>query len=462
MFIERVQKNIIENNMIKRGETIAVAVSGGVDSTVLLFVLNALRDELGFNVAAVNVEHGIRGKESLSDSEFVRGFCEDNGIKFFGFSADIPSLAIKEGTSYEECARNKRYEIFEELLKSGKCDKVALAHHADDQAETIFMRIMRGTGIRGLSGMSYVRDGAFIRPLLDIKKSDIMLFASKNKIPYVTDGSNFEDAYTRNYIRNTIFPLLSERFDVTDALLRLSENAFGAVEYLDKCVDGLGIIYEKNAVKAPLKVFDEPILLNMTVIKCFKHLGVFKDIERRHVEELKKLSGVDNGGRLDMPFGIAAVKEYGYITFYIKEKDCAKTRELGFFDVLKVGECVFGEYKLELREYSNYESISDIKNFHIKKNKDGYAALVMDADRIPERAVRRTMKSGDEFKKFGGGTKKLCDYFTDIKIQKRLRTALPLIASENKILAVAGKEISDDVKIDKETKRRLICLLTML
>ncbi|MDR3263709.1 MAG: tRNA lysidine(34) synthetase TilS [Clostridiales bacterium] len=452
-FLERVKSNIITKQLIKPAETVAAAVSGGQDSMALLFALSALKDDIGFELIAVNVEHGIRGEESLKDSLFVRNFCAKRGIELHEFSFDIPTEAKYQSISVEECARNKRYEAFAELLNASKCQKIALAHHAGDQAETIFMRILRGTGVAGLSGMRDIRDGEYIRPLLDISRGDIESFISDNNIPYVTDTSNADNEYTRNFIRNEVFPLIATRFKgFENALLRLGKNAGEMQFYIEKQSKSHGIELRGSTAKVPEQVLAESVSAKAAIDICFGYLGVLRDVENRHSDEIKKLLIAANGASLDMPFGITAVREYGYITFYRADSGAGYRREsVKIADILSTGG-IYGDGNTEISLKTFDVSALENGFFDAVNGSKGLKKLYADIDKISDGAVLRYPESGDVFKKLGGGTKKLCDYFTDSKTEKRLRNGIPVIAYGNNILAVTGREISDTVKIDETTK----------
>ncbi|MDR2046373.1 MAG: tRNA lysidine(34) synthetase TilS [Clostridiales bacterium] len=489
MFLERLKEEIVSKKLFDADTTVAAAVSGGVDSMSLLFALKRLDGELGLNVAAVNVEHGIRGARSVADSGFVREYCERAGVEFYGFSFDVPALAKAEGISVEECARNKRREAFKSLCDGGVCAKIALAHHAGDQAETVFMRIMRGTGVRGLSGMQSERDGVFARPFLIFDRAEIENFAAENRIPHIEDESNGDAAYTRNFIRNEVFPFLAERFPgYGKALMRLRDSAEAINGYIDARIDAAGLIIGADATTLPERLFSEPALLNAALYRCFATFGVYRDIEKRHIDELHKLIRGQNGRGIDLPFGITAAREYGGVTLYKKRicgslsaslSEALKKRTLSFSG----GEIEFGETEIadegfrgdildiprrENPIYSANDSAENTRtnggNIPRRENaarggenaeKKRAKTLFLDADKIPEDALVRLPENGDKFRKFGGGSKKLCDYFTDIKIERRLRGETPVIASGSDVLAVLGAEISDGVKITEKTRRIL-------
>ena len=204
---------IKEKNMIKPGEVIGVAVSGGVDSMSLLHFLHQNSEALDCQVVAITVDHMLRGDNSVGDALFVKNWCKENGIMCYKYSTDAGKLSAEKNIGIEQAAREARYSVFDNLLKENVVDKIALAHHISDQAETIFMHILRGAGLNGASGMEYVRDNVYIRPFLKTNKDDIIRYASRNYIEYVEDETNAESTYNRNFLRNVIFPQLKKRWE---------------------------------------------------------------------------------------------------------------------------------------------------------------------------------------------------------------------------------------------------------
>ncbi len=183
------------------------------------------------SICAVNVEHGIRGDESLRDSEFVKRLCQNWDIPLYSYSVDAIGFAKSNGYTLEQAGRILRYQIFDSLIEDGKCDLIALAHHLDDQVETVLMRILRGTGIRGLIGMKKA-NGSYIRPLLDYDRESIDAYVKDNGLEYVEDATNEDTAYTRNYLRKEIAQLKLRYPNLAQAVQRLSASAAEADEYI--------------------------------------------------------------------------------------------------------------------------------------------------------------------------------------------------------------------------------------
>lgn len=412
--------------LLSSGDKVAVAVSGGKDSIALLKWFSNSAQNFGAEFFAVNIEHGIRGESSVSDSAFVADYCNKNNIPLISFKVDSLKTAEEKGITVEQAARELRYECFKSLIESGKCNKVATAHHKDDNAETVLMRIFRGTGIRGLKGITELRDGVYIRPLLAVTKKDIAEFISKNNLPFVEDETNADSKYRRNYIRNEILPVIKKQYpEVADSILRLSRNAAEIEDFLDSIIPDIQI----SDKVASFKITDKrPLVIKRQALKCFRALDIFADIEERHLALLVDLAKAVNGTKLDMPYNVTAFKEYDYLSFEIKSQ--TENKEI---KITLPFEGTINGYKVK------------IKKFDGKLDK---GELVFSALKLPEDAVLRSRREGDIFTKFGGGTKTLGDYLTDKKIPLRLRGNLPVIASNGVILAVCGVEISDKIKAE--------------
>ncbi len=407
-----------------------MAVSGGRDSMSLLHFLSNNAASLGIKVIALNVEHGIRGESSIADTEFVKAYCEKTGIPLLTYSVNALEKANAEKLSVEQAARILRYECFNDALTSNKCDKIATAHHQDDNVETVLFNLFRGTGLKGLSGIKKIREDKIIRPFLDIDGAQISEYADKHGVPFVTDETNLSDDYTRNYIRHNITPKIKEIFpELNKSIARLSKIAERDDEYLtEQACQKLEHINGRVELSFPCP----PALLGRAIIIALKKLGVTKDWEKAHIDDVTKLAELNNGAKISLPKGITAIKEYDKIVLY-KESNKA------------------------LDEISFSVSTFDIANKtvvikRVEKNaielKKGFYA---DLDKIPSTAVLRARRQGDTFTKFGGGTKSLGDYFTDLKIPLRERDEQILIADGNQVLAIIGVAVSQKIKVDDNT-----------
>jgi len=417
--------------MINKGETIAVALSGGADSMALIHYLSSISNDFGFKVIAINVEHGIRGEDSISDSLFVKDYCDKNDIPLLFYSVDAPKKAKDDKLSIEQAARLLRYECFYRAISEKKCDKVATAHHQSDNAESILFNLFRGTGLKGLCGIKGNFDGLIIRPFLSISKDEINEYVSKNQIPFVQDKTNLDDQYTRNYIRLNILPKIKEIFpDIDKNLYRLGEILSLEDDFLDQTAKSALVKDDEFAFSISLDV--HPAIFSRAVILALKNLGVEKDWEKQHVDSALSLIDLKNGSKATLLNGVVAIREYDRIVLYLDGKK--DQNDMPF----TIGNFVFFDktYSIVLANNS-----VDLKS-----------GLFADLDKIPKTAVIRTKKDGDKFTKFGGGTKLLSDYFTDKKIPLRIRDNLPVLADGNQILVIFGVAVSENVKVDEQTK----------
>ena len=194
---------MFSKNLFNKKEVVAVAISGGADSVCLLHLLHTNAKALDITVKAINVEHGIRGESSLQDSQFVKDFCALINVELKSYTVNAPSFAKQKGYSLEQAARVLRYECFDNALIEGFCDKIATAHHAGDNAETVLFNILRGSALSGVCGISEsAYNGKIIRPILKVTKQEISAYLKEHNLPFVFDSTNSEEKYSRNYIRN--------------------------------------------------------------------------------------------------------------------------------------------------------------------------------------------------------------------------------------------------------------------
>lgn len=431
--IEVVKENLIENILCvtDANDVIAVGVSGGVDSMVLLRAVEEAAKIKGFKYFVVNVEHGIRGDNSVKDSEFVKNYADGKNIRCMVYRVDALKRAADFGETLEEGARAVRYGVFDSLLANGDCNKVFLAHHRADQAETVLMRILRGTGIKGLAGMKKI-NGGYVRPFLDVSKEEIVGFADRHGVGYVVDETNLSNDCTRNFLRNRIFPELKEAsFDAQTALVRLARIAGETEDFLKTC--DFPVVHDGDKIIVKTSEAANRFLFKRAVMRAFNEVGAEKDVEERHINLIAELANGKNGASLDMPFGITVSKEYDKLVFSKKQSK-------------RAFETPFSTGKIS---FLNNTIIIVPENESSSAGK----SLRFDIAGIPADAVIRTRRAGDSFTKFGGGTKSLGDYMTDKKIPKRIRDEIPVVASGNDVLIIAGVEISDKVRTDENTKK---------
>lgn len=421
-------------NLFDEGDIVGVACSGGMDSICLLHYLNENKEKFGIEIMAINVDHKIR-ENSEKDSAFVMSFCRKNGIKCQKFVVDALNVAKEQKLTIEEAARVARYGVFDALLDKKIVNKIAIAHHSQDQTETILLNLFRGTGLKGARGME-VKRGGYIRPFLFTPKEEIIQYVHDNNLDYVEDETNRDDKYSRNFIRNEIIPMLKTHWsNVESNILSFSNICKQDDEFISKQVDFDRLIIEKDLVKIPLSyfVYDAPIVYRV-LRRSFENLLTVKDMERKHMEMVRSLAlEGENGTKISLPNGITCHKEYDFITISIVRPKLP-------MNPIKFR---FGTIDIE-----NYGKVS------IKKTDDlsiVAGELKIDLEKLPKDCIIRNREDGDIFTPYGNGTKKLKDYFIDKKVPARIRNDIPVLAYKNEIMVVFGMEISDDVKVDKDT-----------
>lgn len=409
----------------KKEQVIGAAVSGGADSMVMLDVLRSQHK----NVAVINVDHGIRGEESVRDSEFVKRYCIENGIPIYAFRVDTTAYSRAEGISLELAARTLRYRVFERLLKRGNVHEIALAHHLNDQAETILMRLFRGTGVRGLRGI--VDREHYIHPLITWTKEDIYRYAAEHKVPFVVDSTNSDQTFTRNYVRGEIVPSIEEHYPgFLRVVQKMSENFNELEDFLLQSV--VPYRRENQTVRVGKEVWEKhPAVRKKTFAECLRTgMGVRKDVEFSHLEALDGLKDKESGTKINLPFAVDAYLEYGDVVFCPRE-----------------------ERRAYLKHYSpqnEYAFGGKIYTFTVAKEME--RGLTFDANKVPSDTVIRTRYPGDVFRRCGGKQKSFSDYCIDEKIPLRIRDDLLLLATGSRVLAVLGKEIAEEIKIDADTR----------
>ncbi len=400
---------------------VGVAVSGGRDSVALLHLLK----NSGVKLVAINVEHGIRGKRSVEDSQFVQGLCEQWGVELKSFAVDAPLFAKENSYTLEQAARALRYGIFEELLDCGEVDCIALAHHSWDQSETLLMRILRGTGVRGLVGMRKV-NGRYIRPLIEYSREDIDAYVLANGLEYREDETNSDTQYTRNFLRDELAKLRQRFPDLDDAFARLAASAEETEKYIDTQLPELRVYDGEVNIKT--SYFANSIVAKHLIVKAADMLGVSKDIEEKHLRSVMNLAKATNGKMLCLPHGIRAHKDADGIV--ISRDNEARERDLPQFERLPFAALDF-------------------------KREAESGILYLDADKLPKDIEIRGIREGDSICKFGGGTKSVGDFLTDKKVPKRKRDGLTVLAKGSEVFCIVGVAISLKASIDGDTKNML-------
>ena len=310
MLEEKILKTIREYNLIESGDTVIAAVSGGPDSMCMLDVLCDLKDDLKIKeIIVAHVNHMLR-KEAEEETKFVESYCKNKGIKFFAKYVDIKKIAKDNKTGEEETGRKERYDFFEKLAKKVNANKIAIAHNYNDNAETILMHLMRGSGISGLIGIKPYRDGKYIRPIIKCSREEIEEYCNQKKLNPKYDKSNLDNTYTRNRIRNKLIPYINKEFNINivDALNRLSYLALEEDEFMQNSVlkeyENIIINEEKNKILFDLKKFNKLhkyMKSNIILFIINKISGSTKGIEKINIEDIIKLCSNNIGNKYLTP-----------------------------------------------------------------------------------------------------------------------------------------------------------------
>ena len=440
----------INASIIPKNVKIGIAVSGGMDSMALLHYLNARTSELEIEITVINVDHGLRGGNSVSDSAFVARYCMENNIRFIQKTVGPSRYLSLKGSGTENAAREMRYAVFDGLLETDTVGFVLTAHHASDAAETVLLHLFRGSGTHGLSGIPEA-SGKYLRPMLSVKKRDIEKYVAEYNIPYVTDETNADNNFSRNLVRNKILPLAQKiNPSATEAINNFSRRCAEDDSYLSSLVPDEAVTVTDEGSKLTNWALNAPQpLFVRAVYKAFNLLEIFKDVENAHIDMLTELRNMRAGSGFDFKNSVRAVRDYDGITL-IKNEIQNTERKIQDTPAIPFG---FGKFLLAGKTFAVEEcKIADkIKSGRNYPPPAVRRPLFFDAGKIPENSVFRTRRDGDIITKFGGGTVKLKDYLIALKIPARKRDGLVLLASGGSVLLIAGVEISDAVKLTRET-----------
>lgn len=429
---------LIDDKFIENGDRIALGVSGGADSMLLLSSVICKSKTRDFYFKVICVNHHIRGEESDRDAKFVADFCKKLKVEYEIVDINVPELKQVKKLTLEEAARIARYDAINGIMKRDNLNKLFLAHHSNDQAETILMNIFRGSGILGATG---IRNSCnIIRPLLSLTKKEILKLCEDNKIPFVTDSTNLQNDSTRNFIRNVIIPKIEEIYpDATSKIASFGERCAEVQNFIESFVDEKLISEEKGNVFILGGAFENKSPVVREYIKrVFERLGIFADIEAKHYKLVMELWDLPVNSSIDLPHKITAKKVHNGVKF---SKKSVKKEE-------------FVEYPFALGE-TEIEGYGKIVTEIISEYDVNYGdgCFYIDYYKISNEAVWRFRKLGDEFAKLGTGSKKLNDYFTDKKIDVDKRDRIPVLANGNRIYLVAGLDVGENVKISGPTDK---------
>ena len=451
--------------MLTCGDRVIAGVSGGADSVCLFLMLLELREKIGFDLIAVHVHHGLRGEAADQDQQFVEALCEQHRIPLEIFRVNLESIAKKRKQSLEEAGRMVRREAFDSVCKKYGGNKIALAHHQNDNAETLLWNLSRGTGLDGLGGIRPV-NGKFIRPLLCMNRKEIEEYLAKRKQSYCIDETNAETDYTRNKLRHLVLPILEEQ--VNSAAVRhmneTMEQIWELQEYMQEQVEAayqecVQEHFEKACwIQIQQKSFEtfSELIKKMVIRKGMEQVGGKKrDLSHKHVDVMMELMNKQVGRTLDLPYEMHAKRNYEGIrlekqrTYSFGEEKKAEIMQECMSELNIPGETILADRNLKLR----CKILEKPKNLSIKDIPQKIYTKWFDYGIIKSSLYIRTRQAGDTIViDEKGHQKKLKNWFVDEKIPKEVRDSQLLLAENNEILWVLGHRMSQAYQVKQSTK----------
>lgn len=440
--------------LIRSSELVVVALSGGADSSLLLYLMNEYLKKLDLKnrrvrIAACHLNHLIRGDEAMRDERFSESLAESLGVPFYLKRVDIPSLA-GNGAGLEETARRERYAFFDELASSlGERVLVATAHNADDNFETVLFNLVRGTGATGLCGIPPVREGRYIRPLLNYTSDEIRSTAEKIGLDFVVDSTNLSTDYTRNKLRHLVIPHLKKlNPSACSAVLRMSESLRRDEKYLSSCAEAA---FENESYttisREALAKLDEAILPRV-IMKL--HAGCVTrgtpSLEGVHLKDIAHHIAEHSGDfELSVPGGFSFSCRSGICSFM---KTAEKSEELD----TSTTELILGRpvrkngYVVIAAEEKNGAFPDEYENIY---NLSIHATVKFDT--IKDKLELRSRRAGDAYR-FGGMTRRLKKLFSGAHMPSDRRERIPVICDGDGILWVPGFPVRDASRVEKNTR----------
>lgn len=496
MLLNKMKATIVKYNLIEEGDCIVIGLSGGPDSTCLFHALCLMREEFRLTLHAVHLNHQFRPGDAEVDQRYVEKLCEQWCVPCHSFVMNVNEIAKKQGITSEEAGRNARYQCFYQVAETlqnqaAVCNekqeiKIAVAQNLNDQAETVLMRIMRGTGTDGLSGIEYKRDGEkgckVIRPLLDLSREEIEAYCQEQGLQPQMDKTNALPIYTRNKIRLELIPYIREQYNgnIVMALSRLSKISKDDKAYIYSVVDKIvkdhakvKVHSEQDALASiPLKVLQaaHPAVRHRILLMLFGKIGLSQDVQTAHLEgadvvindgKTSSMAHFPNHYRLRISYGMVELykevenekQDFYYGIDKYQEEHCIEIVPLNQTVKIKL-------MKVVREEGGKTSAALEFCKKELGSKWDSGQNVALDADKIQKQQANlaiRTRMQGDFITPKGMvGTKKLKNFFIDEKIEKEQRNRIPLLCLGSEVLWIVGNRMSENYKVDEETKNVLV------
>ena len=456
---EKAKATIERYALLSRADRVLVAVSGGPDSVALVHLLHELREEFQLHVELAHLQHGIRGAEAKEDARFVAALAENLGLPFHLKEVDLPRMRSQAGKgNLEALAREERYRFFAEVVSERELHKVAMAHTQDDQAETVLLWLLRGTGMKGLGGMSPLHRRRIVagdttntlivvRPLLEVSKSEILSYLEQRKIAYRIDRSNQDTLLLRNWIRLELLPKIQQRAggDFSARLSHLASLFRDENSLLDELARKSYESLDKESGLSRAGLLSEPKALQRRILRRWiRRRSHLRGLEFVHIEQLLRL--IEEGppqGRLSIPGGWELRREYETVKLAKASRSLPRICYSYPFSIGAILRIPEAGMEIHGRRISNAP--------YGLMPADPLEAL-FDLEALPGHLVVRNFRRGDRIRPLGmTGRKKLKDVFIDQKVPLSVRATLPLLAMGEEILWIPGYGRSDTARVTEKT-----------
>lgn len=463
--LHRVVKTIRSRGLVDRGQHLLVGVSGGPDSVALLSLLHRLRSPWSLTVTAVHFNYGLRGRESAEDQEYVTSLCRDLEVPLYTMRLDVRDRSRR--TSLQAAARDLRYRAMMDMAEKCGADRIAVGHTADDQAETVLLWMLRGAGLTGLSGMPAFRDGKIIRPLYEAKRQDILAYLTHTGLSFRQDSSNAKPLYMRNRIRQEVMPILKRMMPSSvDALCRLADLCREDDRYLDRHLAALcstSVLQEIEGGWSIERAFVRalPLALQRRLVRdVLRRCGVrHKPATLRTVERVLHAvtaKGTFQGMTVQSTRLVVGKARVQFIP--------SGPRDLSHEQRGQVVPTILAvPSQITWAGTGQIIRVQELARNHVRAADQGKSCVVVDADRVSGPLVVRAWQPGDRFHPLGmkGRSKKLQDYFTDLKVPVAIRRQVPVVVAPEGIVWVVGYRQDERWTLTVATQRCLVMTVSM-
>jgi tRNA(Ile)-lysidine synthase len=448
--IKKVIKTIEKYKLLDKEDRVVAALSGGPDSTALLVALVQIAKQLDFSIIVAHYNHGLRGTSSDEDEKYSQELAIKLGLIFV--SGKMDQKLRQKGKSPEDFYRQQRYQFLDKVAEDYNAQKIALGHNIQDQAETVLLNLLRGSGLGGLKGILPMREGKFIRPLIEVSRPEIIAFLSEAGISYCHDSSNQSNIYLRNKIRTELIPYLKEKFNprIEESLAQMAEILRQDDEYIRNSVqEALKSTYIQNQSNRIISLNIEyikglaPTIRSRLFKKILESLNPEKNgFSFSNIKVLERLAqATESGKRISLPLGIEAKREYDSL---ILERDKICLKQVDYEYPVNIPGII------HVKETNRTISIE--KTFRDKIDQHNKNKVYLDLDKIQQPVILRNRRDGDRFQPLGmKGRQKIKSLFINQKIPRNKRNEIMLLVDQSSVIWIENIHLSERVKISPQT-----------